>query len=701
MKKRLFFLIGILASIGLIWYVWKVLVPNLTGKSSFSSAQQMKAWSFTPTIESPLVETSTAESAVTLGSVETNRVSVTVDAGAFDEDTKISLSNPSKVPKVNAAVVDTIGAPIELSVGAPARLNEKAVVTFAFDPTLLPEGTEAYQMRVVYYNGSTWDYIKPTSVDLAQGTMTFETYHFSLLGANRISDDKKIVEQWIHSQALDSTLRDNVNEISDEVTNKVVDLMLEKMGISDKSLKGQVLGEVLKDDSYKELYDLYNQGDTVGFSQKVALVAGGKIAAIVPESAMQAGLASIAGDASEDVAKVAEAAGYMAEGQYKEAAKIIGEQIADKFLITTAGKIAVEVVDYQIQSWKNSEIDAAYIAYRDGADSYFYGYNNDPGDFETIWYQMRGIRRQLELEAIKKENDIRVDSGMQELSERQMEVIRENVKRSFKTQFEQRKKQEEIIKKEEERLAKIFSAFEKADFFTGLAPADLDKGYDLETKLALLQKFTEKLLRDTGRKDYTETQGYLGNDKVQLDEMVIAAKFYFSGKDGNQKYAEYLQEHFGVSLYPKLSELSGAWTGTMVISDVSYPPEWAESTEIVSDNKDLGEIADEACEGVSLAAIAAALEEMKGKENSVSLSLSPSSETGGTLTFSADDDGREMPFTYSNGTISASFTQDKAVVTLSFMPIQNDTNYTASGTIGFNVKDIIKMNGSLDLAKRQ
>lgn len=698
MKKKLFFLIVLISILGLGFIVWKFIVGGGSDKSAFSTSQKLTDWKFSPTIQSPISKVSTSEDEIILGTVAENQVSVVVSPGAFDEDTSVELSNPEEVPKVNSAVVDIVGAPIELSVGEPVRLNEKAVVTFAFDPSLLPEDTKEYQMRVVYYNGSEWDYIKPISVDFDSGTMVFETYHFSLLGANRINDDNKIVEQWVHSQALDSTIRDNVNNISDEVTNKVVDLMLERMGISDKSLKGQVLGEVLKDDSYKELYDLYQKGDTVGFSQKVALVAGGKIAAIVPETAMKEALANISGDASEDVAKVAQAAGYMAEGQYKEAAKIIGEQIADKFLITTAGKIAVEVVDYQIQSWKNSEIDAAYIAYRDGADSYFYGYNNDAGDFETVWYQMRGIRRQLELEAIRKENEVRDDAGMPELTERQMDLIRENVKRTFKSQFEQRKEHEETIKKEEERLNKIFSAFKNADFFGGLGPADLDKGYDLETKLSLLNTFVNKLLRDTGRKDITDIQGYLGKDKIQLDEMVIAAKFYFSGAEGNQKYAEYLQEHFGISLHPKLSELAGSWSGSMVMTEVSYPPEWAESSEIASN--DLGEIADEACEGISLGAIAAGLEQIKGQENSVSLTLNPSSETGGTMTFSANEDNREIPFSYSNGNITATFTQSEAMATISLFPLKNDSGYSASGSISINAKDIIKLRGSLDVTKQ-
>ena len=90
---------------------------------------------------------------------------------------------------------------------------------------------------------------------------------------------------------------------------------------------------------------------------------------------------------------------------------LLESKIADKFLITTAGKIAVEVIDYQIESWKNSEVEAAFKAYKNGANGAFWGYNVDKQDFDAVWTQMKGASRQLELEAIAKENGIRQESG--------------------------------------------------------------------------------------------------------------------------------------------------------------------------------------------------------------------------------------------------------------------------------------------------
>jgi len=672
-------LILILAS---AFYLFKNnLFPNL-------SQAKKSNWQYEKNITEPIIASSTNESDVTLGNLETNKVSVVVTKGAFDENTDVELSNPDKVPEVLDSEIDTIGAPIELSVGQPSRLNEPAIITFAFDKNLLPPETREDQMRVVYYSGEKWDYIKPTAIDWDNGTMTFETFHFSLLGANRIKDDTKITEAWIHSQALDNKLKGDLNDMSDEVAGKVVDLILEKMGISDKSIKGQVLGDILKDDSYKDIYDAYQSGDIAGFNQKVAILAGSKIANNVPSSVLSEALGGL-GDAAEDIEAVSKAAGYMAEGQYKEAAKIIGEQISDKFLLTTAAKIAVEVVDGQIQSWKNSEVEAAFKAYRDGADSYFYGYNVDKGDFDSIWDQMRGIRRQLELEAIKKENDVRLDAGMPELTDRQMDLIRANVKRTYEKQFAKRKAQEDELNKEKEKLVKIMKGFEEAGFFGFMPPKELDKGYTLETRLEIVNHFVQKMMQDINRFELTDKEGLTVSDKVNVKDLVLAGRFYF-GEDGKQKYREYLNTRFGIPLYPKLEELKGEWSGSMTIKDVEINQEVLESIK-----------AELEAQGCSVEDFdQSKIEEMKGKEQLVNLTINPTSESGGQLGFVKDGETQNTDFTYNNGVITASMTENEAAITITMTPTGQNGSYSASGSMNVNYKDFIKMSGSLSVSKK-
>ncbi len=472
------------------------------------------------------------------------------------------------------------------------------------------------------------------------GTMTFQTYHFSTYSPS-ISEKTKITEQFLHSQALDNVLRDNVNNESDYVTQQIIAMTLAKMGITDAKTQAKIFDKVSSAEEYKEIYDLYEKGDLAKANQKVALLAGAKIASNVPDSVWKSALGSVVGGA-DDIAKVSEAAGYAAEGQYKEAAKIIGEQIADKFLITTAAKIAVEVVNGQINNWKNSEVDAAFDAYKNGADGYFWGYNVDKGDFEGVWTQMRGIGRQLELEAVAKENAIREDAGMPEMTEKEIAMVHVRVKQAYKKQFEQRSEKEDEIKKEEAKLKMMFDAFEEKNVFTGgLGPQTLnEKGYTYEQKLEIMHHFGQKMMKDTARTELTDGNVGISDTKISTAQIIIAAKKYFSEPDGKKKYEEYIKEEFGVGLYPTIEELKGDLIGDMTITDIEITDEFKQKVEN-----------GEGPEGCDLAA----LEEMKGKANPMKLTFDPTNATGGYVTM---NDGDQMLFSYHDGKIEITITDD-------------------------------------------
>jgi hypothetical protein len=512
------------------------------------------------------------------------------------------------------------------------------------------------------------------------GVMTFETYHFSLL-APKIADETKITEQFINSQSLDNVIRDGFNNESDLVTDQIIAMTLSKMGITNEETQKKIFDKVANAQAYKEIVDLYNSGDTEGASQKVAILAGEKIAENVPDSVLKEALGNVIG-AADDIAKVSEAAGYMAEGQYKQAAKIIGENIADKFLITTAGKIAVEVVEGQIQSWKNAEVDAAYQAYKNGADGYFWGYNVDKNDFNAVWDQMRGVRRQLEIEAIKKENAIRTDGGMPELSEREEALVRSRVKTAFQKQFEERSKKEDTITKEQEKLKMILDAFKEADLMSNaIGPRGLDKGYTYEQKLEILHHFAQKMMKDTNRKEVSDRDGLVMETKISTADLVIGAKRYFSEPDGKKQYEDYLKERFKIGMYPTIDELAGDWTGTLTITEVTA------SEEFKSQGNE---------EGCDLAA----LEEMIGKTNPITLNIKPNNKTGGMVTIVTDEDAQPMPFTYNDGEFEAPIYQDKATGKIHLSATKNDEALAMNGSMYVSYgNDDVKVKATVSVTK--
>lgn len=649
---------------GIICMMIAVILTGCVKKSAVNMPQYKIA------IPEPITATADPSQDVTIGTLDANDVSVTISSGAFSEAQEVSIHTPKDVP-LNIDDQKLVGSPLEILAGSdPVRLFDKTTITFKFDKTLVPEGTAPGSMRVAYYNGQKWDYIKPVMVDMESGTMTFETYHFSLL-APKIADETKITEQFIRSQALDNVIRDGANDASDAITEQIITMTLAKMGITSEETQNKIFEKVSQAESYKEIHDLYKSGDVEGASQKVALLAGEKIAENVPDSVLKDALGGVVG-AADDIAKVSEAAGYMAEGQYKQAAKIIGENIADKFLITSAGKIAVEVVQGQIDSWKNVEVDAAYQAYKNGANGYFWGYNVDKNDFNSVWDQMRGVRRQLEIEAIAKENAIREEGGMPALSDREAEIVRTRVKDAYKKQFEERSKNEDAIKKEEETLTKIFNAFKKANLFDStLGPQGLDgKGYDYENKLEILNHFAKKMMQDTNRFEVSDKEGLVMGTKISASDLAYGARVYFSEPDGKKQYQQYLKDRFNIDPYPPLKDLSGSWSGSMTITDV-----------IISDamKAKINEQGGKAGEGCDVAL----LEEMKGKPNPITFELKPTSETGGMFV-SSEEGAKPIPFTYENGEIVIPFNEEGATGEMRMKAEKTDKGFAINGNMNAN-----------------
>ncbi len=672
MKSRVLFgIAGILAAAVIAgWFFFLRTKPaSAPGEAKKSD---LTAWTYEKNIAEPITGTSSGDKDLVLGDLNANKASIQVPKGSFDAERSLSLANPEQVPGYVGTEIDTIGAPIEISAGQPSRLNEQATVSFRFDPAMLPVDQDLSELRVAYYDGTKWEYIKPISIDKEKGLVTFGTYHFSLFGLTKIKDDTVITEKWIHSQTVDGQIRDGLNNVSDEVSGKIVDLMLQKMGISDESVKGKVLGELLKNDAYKEIHDSYTSGDMTDMSQKIAVLAGSKIAELVPESAWQEGLKNLT-EGTDTVEAVSKAAGYAAEGQYKDAAKIIGEKIADQFLITTAGKIAVEVVQGKIDSWKNDEVEAAYYAFQKGANATFYGYNVDAGDFNSVWDQMRGIRRQLELEAVNRENDVRSEAGLPPLSDRQADIVRDSVKESYRKQFALRAEKEKAFEEEAARLRLLVDAYKKADFFDStLGPVGLDKGFDYENKLDVLYHFAQKMMKDTGRFQLSDKNGLLMDKAVAVDDVVQGARMWFSGPDGKKQYAKFLKDRFGIDLFPALKDLAGPWpNGKMKITDVIVP-------EAMKEKPKEGRASSESEPGCDFSMD---LSQLIGKEMPVSLSLTPQGDSGGTMTFgSGDSDPKEIPFTYADGIITANVSEKGAtgVMTLTISADDNGT-YSASG----------------------
>lgn len=527
----------------------------------------------TATAPAPLsVQTSTT-AAVGLGDLATDGLTIDIPAGALPDGTTVELVTATAAPLPDSAGFASLAAPIDVSApGGPTRLETPINVTFQIpDGVVTAADWEDRNLWFTYFDGQNWVYLPPTSSDAAAHTITLSTYHFSLLGYGKISVEEQL-KNYTHSAAVSSLIQSNlVDEAVNAAVSQTVNYILQdKLGLKDDALTAKILSSLANDDAYRDLVNQFNSGDKTAFAQTLAVFAGQKIAENAGEAALAGVLENLASDTGVGFAAAAgQAAGYLVEGDLAEAGRVIGEQIADQFLITAVAKGAVEVVQYQIDTWKDAEIEAAYQAYRDGADGVFWGYNVEPGQFGALWEQMRGIATRLQQEAVAREEQRRAELGLPPATDAQLDAVRQRARDALEKQFVERQAQEEALAAREAQIDQLITAMRGANLLE-LGSFDYSRAYDtLETRLDKLLHLAQKILRDTGRSDWTS--GAFTTDKaISTGDMVNLMQAWFSN-DGPKLYAQMLFERFGIlpPLAVPAAELAGVWLFRPLALDTS------------------------------------------------------------------------------------------------------------------------------------
>ncbi|MBP8016822.1 hypothetical protein KAZ01_02330 [Candidatus Gracilibacteria bacterium] len=289
---------------------------------------------------------------------------------------------------------------------------------------------------------------------------------------------------------------------------------------------------------------------------------------------------------------------------------------------------------------------------------------------------MRGIGRQLCIEAIKKENETRLESGMSKLTPAQEDRVREGVKESYRRQFVERSKKEEELKKEEEKLRLLVETFKDNDLFDSTkAPAGLEKGLDYENKLNVLYHFAEKMMKDTKRFELSEKTGLTMDKKIGVSDIAQGARLWFAKPDGPALYAKFLKDRFNIILAPDLSSLAGEWiNGNMTIKDVILSPDMIKQAESSKGKKG----GDGGCD------FSFDLRMLKGKVIPATIVITPKGTDYGQIKVSFKDGKMDpMSFTYSNGIIKSSMSKDGAVGKLELQALDSDKAYLLNGS--FNI----------------
>ncbi len=658
-------------------------------------------WDYEKSIQNPLKAT-TGSSEIKLGNIETDGVEVTIPGNAFAAPTEVSLVNPDQVPQYIGAQMTGFGAPIDLSAGEqPVRLLQPVTVKMKYDPATLGTDLESGALYMGYFNGTEWQYVKP-QVNKEQHIMTFTTSHFSLFGQAKLTVDQRI-EQFTSNAALADWAQDQTNSITDEAMERVIDHILkDKLKINDEAVKGQIINSIIKDDEWGGMLESIAGGDPAQFNQNLQVLVGKKIVENVSVSKLSSALGALTDDFGiATVQKASEAAGYLAEGRATDAARIIGEHIADQFMITSVGKIAVAAVDNQIQSWKNEEIEAAYQAYKNGASSKvpWWGYQVEKNNFDDVWSQMGGAARQLEIEAVAAQEKVRKEAGMPALTDQEKEKIRTMVQRDLKKQFEQRVKTDAEIDKKKAEFEMIMEMY-KSSGFMEKGRWGWEKEYELEQRLGILLHFKDKLLKDTGR-IFIKSGNSHNEEAISVEELKSIAMKWFSTTDPikrQQEYEDYLQKEFGITFAPTVALLNGQWTSAaLTIEEYDLGPAPAAEEKASEEKSELG------CDLTDLDVynmIKAGLEENKGKPKPLKIGLQLDDNGSGTMSFT-DEDGEKnnLSATYKDGTLTASTSQEGASITMQARASEAGGTISLNGSFAINLPQKAWIKGTWSATK--
>lgn len=128
---------------------------------------------------------------------------------------------------------------------------------------------------------------------------------------------------------------------------------------------------------------------------------------------------------------------------------------------------------------------------------------------------------------------------------------------------------------------------------------------------------------------------------------------------------------------PLLSEIAGSWPGSITITDVEITPEFrAQAKESGCDIEEI--------------------EKSKGQVKPISMTINPTSETGGTIVMGVEgEDNKTIPFTYADGKLSASMAEEGAALDFNM----SFTAAESKGSMNMDYLGGIKLKADMNLKK--
>jgi|GEM_PF-1262847 hypothetical protein len=430
-------------------------------------------------------------------------VVVEIPAGAFDTDTSLKLVTLKTLPKEPDEGLSEIGPTVAIiKEGEQARSDEPMLVTLEFDP----EGIkEAGEVLVGYYHEEYgWYLLSPEVVDLENGLLTFETYHFSTFAAFQ-ADERTRISRFLDHSATEAYVRSLNGEQSNAAIELMVkEIMVEGAGIVENEVLELITKTVVKQLPYGStaiaLYDM-DKDEILNITLETTLSVLGQL--IAEDDSVLADIT----DSASTVGAFASAMGSFSAGDIDGGLETMADEILDNIpvidKIKEIGEDVVEIYNEVINNvWFRPEIEKAFQVYKNGAEGGWFGYSVDAGNWDQLSAQMRGAFAKVRTDYIQAFCDSHgLDPAT--LTEEEHNRIGDEGMEKLHNQFDERlARQAEIeqIRATQEQLMEMFAEKGLLEEVIGTNPM-YTGNEDLEMLMNRLMNMTAKVLQDTGRNE--------------------------------------------------------------------------------------------------------------------------------------------------------------------------------------------------------
>jgi hypothetical protein len=509
------------------------------------------------------------------GDLKKHGIQLEILEGTFDQEVKLILSDPVSVPEFDNKRAYQTGAPYKISIDQNTkRLNKPVTVTLKLTEQEVKRLKHPGDLWIGYYNGKRWDYFLPLEVNKENAFVKFETYHFSIFSKAEPTREERI-NDCAYKAAVNQWAENDNGAVTRQATEQMVNQIISKqLGLNIKSLTQDIVEAIMKENDYTKLLVSYNDNKMDEFGQDLAVLAGKKIFEVVSSESNAKALLGAVTEHSSKIGAGIKIGVAIAEGDLEKAAKELSLEIINTFPLTKTFQTAAEITERQVNRWRDQELEAAYQVFVNGAESDipFWGYQVEPGNFNEVWSQMRGLETKILDDAIKNYAATH-NVDVSQLGQASLDQIREQTKENLRQEFLKRKAQEAKIDALKSENIKLLEEFEDANLLTeGRFGYTDNTSFDF--RLERLLRIKDMILKDTKSRI-----GFSGVDEggvISAKTVAGLIQLWYSSDNGKKKYREgliklgYVNDTKEVAAIDNGS-LEGVWAGTFRHEELWLP----------------------------------------------------------------------------------------------------------------------------------